>query len=163
MGWAALSLAALLTAPASAADGIIEINHAKALAGGVSAGDTPGYPVTVSASGSYLLTGNLTAPANTNAIGVSADEVTLDLNGFLIQGPVSCTLDKGWDCTPSTSIGIDLQGKGSTVRNGSIVGFNTAVVAGGASGKLLQLSIRQFENGVVSNAPPPLRPPRWPW
>ena len=38
---------------ALAADGVIEINQARARAGGVSADDEPGFPVTPSRSGSY--------------------------------------------------------------------------------------------------------------
>ena len=49
-------------APVHAVDGLIEINHAKALAGGVSPGDLGGYPVTIDAPGSYILTGDLNAP-----------------------------------------------------------------------------------------------------
>ena len=40
-----------------AVDGVIEINQHRALAGGVTAGDTAGFPVTLSQRGSYRLTG----------------------------------------------------------------------------------------------------------
>src|SRR5581483_7661707 len=60
-----VALAGLLVAvtcrEARAVDGVIEINHARALAGGVTASDLPGYPITIDQSGSYRLTGNLTA------------------------------------------------------------------------------------------------------
>ena len=46
------------TVPAFAADGVIEINQARAKAGGVTPGDTPLFPVTISQPGSYRLTGN---------------------------------------------------------------------------------------------------------
>src|SRR4051812_45809594 len=39
-------------------------------------------PFTISVPGSYYLTTNLTAALNQNGITVSADNVTLDLNGF---------------------------------------------------------------------------------
>src|SRR6478735_9662548 len=39
-------------------------------------------PFTISTSGSYYLTGNLTATADGDAITVSGDNVTIDLNGF---------------------------------------------------------------------------------
>ena len=51
-----------LGSSARAVDGVVEINQAKALAGGVTAGDTAGFPATISQSGSYRLTGNLTVP-----------------------------------------------------------------------------------------------------
>src|SRR5438046_162421 len=40
-----------------ASDGVVEINQARALAGGVTRGDAPGFPVTISQPGSYRLTG----------------------------------------------------------------------------------------------------------
>ena len=44
-------------------------------------------PYTITASGSYYLTGNLTATGSGAGITVSADNVTIDLNGFaLIAG-----------------------------------------------------------------------------
>ena len=76
---------ALATA-AFAADGVIEINQARAMAGGVTPGDTPGFPVTISLPGSYRLTGNLTTTSTNDAgILLGADNVTIDLNGFAIS------------------------------------------------------------------------------
>src|SRR5262249_14150677 len=77
-------LAAIAALPAYAVDGVIEINHARALAGGVTPGDGAGYPVTLSQPGSYRLTGSLSAPAGTDAISITAARVSLDLNGFRI-------------------------------------------------------------------------------
>jgi hypothetical protein len=76
--------------PLSAGDGVIEINQAKALAGGVTVGDTAGFPVTLSASGSYRLTGNLnSASLSAHILDITAatGHVTIDLNGFTIAGP----------------------------------------------------------------------------
>lgn len=44
------------------------------------------FPYTISTPGSYYLATNLTPPANTNAIVVNSDNVTIDLNGFSITG-----------------------------------------------------------------------------
>jgi hypothetical protein len=78
--------------PTWAVDGVILIDQNKAMAGNVTPGDTPGFPVTISLSGSYRLAGNLRVPdANTNAIVIAADHVTLDLNGFAILGPTDCS------------------------------------------------------------------------
>jgi hypothetical protein len=82
----------LLAAPASAADGVIEINQVRALAGGVTPGDAPGFPVTLDAPGGYRLTSNLDlrslpGAASTSAILVAADHVAIDLGGFAILGP----------------------------------------------------------------------------
>ena len=67
------------------------IDQDKALAGNVTAGDAPGFPVTISASGSYKLTSNLVVPSATNGIAITASDVTLDLNGYTISGSVVCT------------------------------------------------------------------------
>lgn len=77
---------------AVAIDGVLEINQTCAINTGCFPGDTAGFPVTVSASGSYLLTSVLTLPdENTTGIAIDADRVTLDLNGFGIEGPVTCS------------------------------------------------------------------------
>lgn len=92
----ALLAAVALAAPVHAVDGVVEINQALAIVGGVTPGDTPGFPVTLSRSGSYRLTDNLDLrdsanPSNLTAIEITADDVTVDLNGFTIRGPTVCT------------------------------------------------------------------------
>lgn len=92
----ALAAAVMLVAgvPARAVDGLILIDQNKALAGNVTPGDTPGFPISITRSGSYRLTSDLVvADADTTAIDVTsaAGEVTIDLNGFAIRGPVVCS------------------------------------------------------------------------
>src|SRR5512139_1391685 len=91
----ALGFAGLLAAgQAAAVDGLILIDQNKALAGNVTPGDAPGFPVSITRSGSYRLSSDLTVPdADTTAIDVTttASDVTIDLNGFSIVGPVVCT------------------------------------------------------------------------
>jgi hypothetical protein len=75
-----------------AVDGVVLIDQSHALSGNITPGDTPGFPVTISQPGSYKLSGNLTvADADTTAILITSEFVTLDLNGFSISGPVVCT------------------------------------------------------------------------
>lgn len=81
--------------PALGADGVIEINQARALAGSITPSDVPGFPVTLGAPGSYRLTSNLDLRGianaqNLDAIAVTADGVSIDLNGFAILGPTVC-------------------------------------------------------------------------
>lgn len=84
---ALLTLAALaFAAPAYAIDGEVLITQGKANAGGVTPGDSPGFPVTLSRPGSYKLAGNLTVPSNKDGINITSYDVTLDLNGFRIHG-----------------------------------------------------------------------------
>ena len=85
-------LLALSATSAFAVYGVIEINQARALAGNVTSGDTAGFPVTISQSGSYRLTGNLTVPnTSVHAIQIIADNVPVDLNGFSIIGQTVCS------------------------------------------------------------------------
>ena len=89
-----------------AVDGVILIDQSHALAGYITPGDAPGFPVTISQSGSYRLAGNLTVPdVNTTAIVVTADSVTIDLNGFSIIGPNTCALDF-LACAKSSGVGV---------------------------------------------------------
>jgi parallel beta-helix repeat protein len=89
---AALFSLMLTASVVHAVDGVIEINAARAAVGGVTAADTPGYPVTVDAAGSYRLTGNLaTGSKNLTAILITANDVRVDLNGFTI----ACTFSLG--------------------------------------------------------------------
>src|SRR5438093_8400021 len=86
-----LTILVAAAVPVYALDGVVLINQNAALAGNVTPGDTPGFPVTISVTGSYKLSGNLTVPdANTTAILINADDVTIDLNGFSIIGPTVC-------------------------------------------------------------------------
>jgi hypothetical protein len=106
-------LALALAHPALAVDGVIEINHSRALAGGVTAGDSAGYPVNLNVSGSYRLTSDLTASANNGGIFIEADDVTLDLNGFTIYGGGGLIAD-----------GISMANRRNIeIRNGTVRGF----------------------------------------
>lgn len=124
-----LGLGLVLASQAVAVDGVIEINTAKALAGGVTLGDTPGFPVTISESGSYRLTSNLTVagdPSITSGIVVTASlNVTIDLNGFTILSATNCTGIPVTMCTPGgNAMGIDASARQAvTIRNGIIRGF----------------------------------------
>ncbi len=120
-----LTILAVLASPVYAVDGVVLINQSIALAGGVTPGDTPGFPVTISVSGSYRLSGNLVVPdANTTALQITANNVTIDLNGFSIIGPVVCS---GFptSCAP-TGPGAGIDGgafNGVTVLHGVVTGM----------------------------------------
>jgi hypothetical protein len=91
-----LLLLVVAVAPAAhAGDGVVEINQARALAGVVTPGDAPGFPVTLSAPGSYRLTSDLDvrvapAPLSTSAIHVTSGDVAIDLAGFSVRGATLC-------------------------------------------------------------------------
>lgn len=109
----------LIAASAQGSGGVVEINHACALAqNGCGPGDGPGYPVQITQPGSYRLTSNLQVPANVDGVQL-ADFASLDLNGFEIVGPVSCP----FGC-PSPSAGNGIFGNSQiTVTNGRVRGF----------------------------------------
>ena len=140
----------VLCASAHAVDGVVLIDQGRALAGNVTPGDAPGFPVTITQPGSYKLAGSLTVPdANTSAIviqsGVSG--VLIDLNGFTIAGPTVC---QGFPktCSPlGTGNGISVgsgsgSSRGITVRNGFITGMgNYGVLLFGDGSTVSDLSI----------------------
>lgn len=111
---------------ARAVDGVVLIDQNKALAGSVTPGDVPGFPITISQPGSYRLSGNLTVPnANTNGIEITVQNVTIDLNGFAITGPVTCSEFPAIVCASGgTGSGIvGLSFANTMVRNGFVQGM----------------------------------------
>lgn len=117
----AATAAAIALAPATslAVDGMILINQNKALAGNVTAGDAPGFPVTINSPGSYRLSGNLTAPAGSAGIVIAADGVTIDMNGFTLSGQPGPGIVGIHDLTQSRSR--------IAIHNGSVTGFNSSI------------------------------------
>ena len=89
-----LTAAAALAWPALADEGRFEINQA-CVANGCVPGDAPGFPVTTQVDRSYVLTSNIVLP-NGDSIGVTLGSgSTLDLGGFTISGPVTCSGPSG--------------------------------------------------------------------
>ena len=89
-------------------------------------------PITISNAGSYYLTTNLTGAASSSGITVSADNVTLDLNGFALVG-VGGSLNGITAPTPISSF---------TVRNGTIrnwIGSGISVSASDSTFERLSL------------------------
>ncbi|MFT7775819.1 hypothetical protein [Roseateles sp.] len=141
-----LLLAALLATSTAFAQTTIDQN--KALAGNVTPGDAPGFPIRISQPGSYKLTSSLIVPADTNGIEVAAHNVTLDLNGFTISGAITCTgSGAGLVCTGGQGDGvISYAARGTTVRNGTVTGFYRGVVLGANA---LVEQLRVVHNGTV--------------
>ena len=76
------------------------------------------FPIVINQAGSYVLTSNLVVPAelaDTNAIEITVNDVTLDLNGHKIQGP---------NTGAGNANGIYAADRYSiTIKNGRIWGF----------------------------------------
>ncbi|MDJ0788616.1 MAG: right-handed parallel beta-helix repeat-containing protein [Myxococcota bacterium] len=113
-----LLVSSWISTAAFAVDGVIEINQAGLDAGGITPSDTPGVPVTISASGSYRLTGNLTSLTQAfPVIDITATDVTLDLNGFSVNVCPRLACASGF-ANAIDAFGIDRV----TVRNGRVSG-----------------------------------------
>lgn len=118
-------VAAVAGRPARAVDGVHEINQTSALAGSVTPGDAPGFPVEIFTQGSFRLTSDLVVPAAVSAgIAIYAGGTRLDLNGFSITSTTQCT-GNPTTCSPlGSGIGIDASGASDVaVRNGRVAGF----------------------------------------
>lgn len=129
---------------ALAAEGVIEINQARALAGGVTSGDSAGYPITIDQAGSYALTSSLD-PSPADAIYIQADDVSIDLRGFRVKGSISdvnsgaarTTLLNGAVSDGDIVLGDDamaanlkLSGGSISMQSGSLAVDNTLVSVG---------------------------------
>lgn len=134
--YAIACLGLLLGSPAAhAGDGVIEINDASILAAG-------GYPALIATSGSYVLTGNLTPPAGASGVVITASNVTLDLNGFSIDGAGAGVVGIDATALPVT---------GTTIRNGVVTGFTSTGIQAGGSSKLFQLKVSSNSTGIGSS------------
>ena len=138
---AVLFIGALLPRDVMAVDGAIEINQAAAMAGAVTPGDAPGFPVVLTLPGSYVMTSNLTLPnTNTDAIelATATASIVIDMNGFFIIGPGTCTpACPVTSCTGGTGRGIFSTSPilGVGIRRGGVQGVGAAGidVIGGVS------------------------------
>lgn len=132
LGTIALGLPAI----ARAVDGVVEINQAAALKGGITATDSPGFPVTIDSPGSYRLTGDVDSGAFPSALIVASDDVTLDLNGFRVLGavvgpnnfspPVAFVIENGRilaNASNALQVGNDSRVVGLDVTNSGGVGI----------------------------------------
>src|SRR6188508_2715671 len=116
----ALATCAIFAAvsPALAVDGEILINQAKVNAGGITPGDTAGFPATLSRPGRYKLSGNLAVPAGAIGVEVTASDVTVDLNGFTIRSASPGQSGDGVFGSPGSANRL-------RVMNGTITGFGS--------------------------------------
>ena len=140
--------------PASAGDGVIELNHACATSTGCVPGDAPGYPITLDgvAGRSYRMTSDLRIPLATDGIVISFSDARIDMGGFMIaqactfpqsgQGVPLCTLDGDADGIRVTS---NVAYKGTTVRNGTIYYMSGDGLFLGSDARIDDVTVR--ENG----------------
>ncbi len=93
-------------------------------------------PFTINACGSYFLADCLTGEAGQNGITITADDVTLDLNGFTLQG------------VPGSANGVEVQASHNvSVINGHVEGWvGDGVLAASVQGGLLS-DVQASNNG----------------
>ncbi len=135
------------SASALAAPGVGEISQAAVEAGLPPCDATPGFPCEITVPGVFRLTSNLTIPdADTTALLISADDVTLDLNGFTISGPNVCTWSTDTSevtCTTvegGVGVSADLRSR-TTVLNGHVVGTGGSALRLGSFARVLDIDV----------------------
>jgi hypothetical protein len=140
----------LLATSSWATDGVLEINQTCAVETGCFPGDDPGFPITITRSGSYRLTSSLgrvtTGDLSGSFMWVEASHVTLDMAGFQIS------------CTPLV-LGATRCAGGATgiygvpdadnvvVRNGTIRGLPQEGLRIDGTG--IAEKVRAFDNGGI--------------
>jgi hypothetical protein len=129
-------LCVLVAAPALAADGEILLSQEGAMAGNVTPGDAPGFPVTLTRPGRYRFVGNLTAPPGADGIEIESDNVTVDFDGFALQGDAKA--DKG----------VSSRRDAVEIRDGVVTGFASFGIENEYVGKFWAISnMRVVKNG----------------
>ncbi len=142
-----------LASPAWAGEGALEINQA-CVATGCFPGDAPGYPVDAGAiegiNRRYVLTSDLVLEsANTDGV-IVREGSTLDLNGFAIQGPYTCTGGPPV-CTSGLGNGFGVMAYSrATVRNGVVRGMLAGVNLQGRGHLIENVSIENNAGSGVN-------------
>ncbi len=123
---------------------------------------SPGFLVMISTPGVYVLKGNLIVPdADTTAIEINADNVTIDLNGFAIQGPAQCSAVPVSCSRTGTGNGVHVVNRDNiVVTNGRIQGMgNLGVYLETRSVRLQHLNLisngrggAAFFGGLISDS-----------
>jgi parallel beta-helix repeat protein len=103
-------------------------------------------PFTINAAGSYYLTSNFTASGSASGIIISADNVTVDLGGFVLLGTLSGT---------APGISVPAAQKNVQIRNGTIRNWNGSGIAASSATNSVFRDLRlsdNFDNGLVTGA-----------
>ena len=108
------------------------------------------FPFYINQPGSYKLAGPIVVPAGLQGFIIAANDVTLDLNGYTIQGPNKCSPNPGGPgvvCTLADAalpgIQVTSGGGGVVVRNGTVRGFAGDGVYLGAGSRAEALTVAE--------------------
>ena len=144
--FALATIAGLTGTPALGADSEVLMSQESAVAGSVAPGDEPGFPITISEPGRYRLISNLGVPEGTDGIVIKADNVTLDFNGYTLQGTRSATGE-------ADATGIASYNDAIEIANGVITGFELFAIDSHTVGKYWTISnMRIVSNGMGVSA-----------
>lgn len=151
--------------PALASDGVLEINQTCAVETGCFPADTPGFPVEIqSFAGAthFRLTSDLVLsdPA-LPGIRILTHGISVDLGGFAIMGAACVGLGVDAACDPGvfgSGHGVESARlspffefwRGTTVRNGRILGMRGAGVFVGPESRIDRLEVRWNSTGGVT-------------
>jgi len=99
-------------------------------------------PATIDTQGIYCLTGNLaTAQTSGNAITITANNVTLDLNGWKVGGQAAGTA--------TAANGIYSTANNVTIKNGIVRGFHYGIYLGGRGSVVQDMLVdNNTEDGI---------------
>jgi hypothetical protein len=141
-----LAFAATLSVARQANAAVVRLNQYRAMHGGVTPGDSPGFPITISRPGSYELTSNLKPPTTTGTVGIeiTAENVEINLKGFSIIGPRVCPDAEEMYCPPhdeDPSYVLIKGGRNVTIRNGTLRGSLGAAIQIGAHARIENVNV----------------------
>lgn len=127
---------------------MIEISQACVNSGGCLSGDDAGFPVTISAPGSYILTSSLSGNHSSIAIQITADRVSLDLNGFSVTMCVGviCAIGDGFDAIHASET------TGIRIHNGTVQGSKKICINVGNHAQLRDLNILDCSYGIFTGS-----------
>lgn len=109
-------------------------------------------PYTITSSGLYFITKDLTlSPSTNHGILIAADNVTLDLMGFSLIGPGSSY--------PAGGFGINLTGRSNIeIRNGTVTNFGSKAIAensgyqsGADCNRIINIRAIDNRSGIILN------------
>jgi len=138
-----LSVACIVSVavPAAASETEILMAQENAEAGGITAGDAPGFPITISSPGRFRLVSNLLPPAGADGIIIESDNVTLDFDGFALQGGTQA------------ETGIASYRNSIEIMDGIVTGFRLFGIDSHTVGKFWTISnMRVVSNGLGVSA-----------
>lgn len=139
---------------------IVEIDQDCAVNTGCDTGtDVASFPVTITEPGSYRLAGNLTnSSQHVDTISIETSNVVLDLNGFALFGPVTCTGTPVTSCDPTGALGMGVSvtapdvGSSVTIMNGAIQGMGRIGIFCSAPCKIIRVHVSQNDHAGIATS-----------